>query len=86
MTRRASKSATKARIRRINAGPPPMPPHLLAMQNIAMIGTLGVPLGSGLPAIYLAAARALIEAAQQLRREQVEAAAPTGGPRWTSPR
>lgn len=67
-------------------GPVPMPPHLLALQNIAMIGTLGVPLGAGLPAIYLAAARALIEAAQQLRREEIEAATATGGPRWTSPR
>lgn len=83
MTRRASKSATKARIRAINAGPPPMPPHLVAMQNVALIGTLGVPIGAGLPAIYLGAARALIEAATQLQREAEHQRAVTGGPRFT---
>lgn len=65
-----------------------MPPHLAAIQNIAVIGTLGVPLGAGMPAIYLAAARALIDAARQMQRETIEAGgcAPpvlTGGPRFT---
>ncbi len=70
-------------------GPPPMPAHLVAMQSIAMIGTLGVPIGAGLPAIYLAAARALIEAARQMQREAHDCGgcAPpviTGGPRFTA--
>lgn len=47
----------------------PVPPHLQRLTMDAMIGTLDAPIGSTLPAIYLAAARALVREALRMHRE-----------------
>lgn len=44
----------------------PLPPFLSRLMNDAAMGTLAAPIGASLPAIYLAAARALIERAKAI--------------------
>lgn len=75
MTRRASKAAAKERVRKINGRrpfprsiEPELPPHLKRITFTALAGTIGVPIGSSLEQIYLAAARALIAEALVLER------------------
>ena len=46
---------------------PEMPAHLRTLILCAMAGTLRAPIGSSLPQIYLAAARALIDTAKHIQ-------------------
>lgn len=73
MTRRISKSAAKRPARSTRPLPPTiepeMPAHLRALTLCAMAGTLRVPIGSTLAQLYLASARALIEAAVHIDRQ-----------------
>lgn len=48
---------------------PEMPAHLRQLTLCALSGTLRAPIGSSLAAIYLASARALIEAAVSIDRQ-----------------
>lgn len=47
-----------------------MPAHLRTLTLCAMAGTLRAPIGSSLAAIYLASARALIEAAINIDKRE----------------
>lgn len=48
---------------------PGLPAHLRAITFTAMRGTINAPIGSSMPQIYLAAARALISEAQRIHHE-----------------
>ncbi len=52
----------------------PVPPHIRRLTATAMLGTLDAPIGATLPAIYLAAARALIREAVNVDRKLRECA------------
>lgn len=65
-----------ARIRHSKSRPlppaiePEMPAHLRMLTLTALAGTINAPIGSSMPQIYLASARALIESAVAMDRAQ----------------